>query len=171
MIFGRRQFAVTLVASLAAASSAEGFPSPDDEETPGDAAPARSVAQTGTPVEATPSKPTEEFQAQDIQFIGEQDGAPEKVLKDRLVAFFSASADVSRAYLVRVRYAPDSDGSVALALRADSTRAASIVEKVSSIFAGWSSSGNHLDIVFLNDDQESRLLKVCGAFFQRGVKQ
>lgn len=43
-----------------------------------------------------------------------------------------------------------------------------MVEKIGTVFASVFNSKEHLDIIFLNDQQEKDLLKVCQPFFEMG---
>ena len=114
---------------------------------------------------ARPSRPPDEFRAQEIEFLGEQDGPPERELKGRLARVFEHRADVSRAYLVRVHYESPVDRSVVLALAADVGQANEIVSEVGGVFAAIFNSSEHLDIVILSKEQEVRLAQVCDPFF------
>lgn len=115
---------------------------------------------------ARPSRPPDEFRAQSIEFLGEQDGAPERELKGRLTRVFEHRADVSRAYLARVQYGSTVDCSVVLALAADARQAKDLVGEVGGVFAATFNSSEHLDIVFLSEEQEVLLAQVCDPFFE-----
>src|SRR5688500_13564542 len=66
--------------------------------------------------EGAPSRPTEEFVASNIRFVGEQDGPPERTLKTHLVELFSTEPALVRAYLARVQYGAEPGSEVALCL-------------------------------------------------------
>src|SRR5262245_35459932 len=98
-----------------------------------------------------------------IRFLCEQDGEPERALKERLVPEL-VSSGVQRAYLARVEYEPPTGYEVALCLRAPEDRAlvARLVEPFGELFG----RDVHLDILFLSDAQESELARVCAPFFR-----
>ena len=110
------------------------------------------------------TKSTEEIQAPDVCFIGEQDGVPERRLKERLSEFFGTDRSVTAAYLVRVQY-PDST-SIALCLRSASNAQSHIVDEVGGIFRSMFGPQEHLDIIFLTARMESELVTVCRPFFE-----
>jgi hypothetical protein len=109
----------------------------------------------------------EEIRVPELRFLGEQDGPPERLLKDKLADFFRRDRDVSRAYLVRVDFGEGEEASVALALRTQCGPDKATVEKVSKLFAGIFNAKEHLDIMFLTDGQEAELTKVCKPFFEQ----
>ena len=95
-----------------------------------------------------------------VRFVGEQDGEPELLLKNALVAELRVVPQVKRAYLAQVEYA---DGvHVALCLAASDDRL--LVERISSCFAQIFAQEEHLDILFLTPDQETELERVCTPF-------
>jgi CRISPR/Cas system-associated endoribonuclease Cas2 len=107
---------------------------------------------------------------QQVVFLGEQDGPPERELKARLTQLFDQRRDVLRAYLSRVSYG-DSANTVALCVRADpevtnQVVANQLVEMIGKVFGDMFGEHEHLDIIFLSDTQESNLTKSCSAFFQ-----
>jgi len=98
-----------------------------------------------------------------IRFVGEQDGEPERLLKNALTAQFSGDATVTRAYLSRVEY---EDGAhVALCLAAPED--ASLVERIGRCFASIFARQEHVDIVFVSPAQEMELQRVCTPFYRR----
>ena len=97
---------------------------------------------------------------QTVHFIGEQDGDPERLLKEALINEFGGAAEISRAYLARVEYA---DGvHVALCLAAPEDPA--VVARVGTVFGGLFGRHEHLDVLFLDPDQEATLRRVCTPF-------
>ena len=95
-------------------------------------------------------------------FVGEQDGEPERLLKNALVAELCALPEVKRAYLAQVEYA---DGvHVALCLAAPENGL--LVERLSSVFARIFSRAEHLDIMFVRPNQEAELERVCPPFYR-----
>lgn len=109
-------------------------------------------------------KHTESTQVSHLQFLGEQDGVTERELKERLVECFLHSMNVQAAYLARVAYG-GSAVNVALCLRAESGPDRDVAENAGRIFASMFGRHEHMDIVFVDQSQESQLAKVCTPFF------
>lgn len=107
----------------------------------------------------------EELRVPAVEFVGEQDGPSEQILKDRLESFFVQDKSVHRAYLAKIRIG--SAESVALCIRSEFGADRGIAEKVGTIFRGVFRFPEHLDILFLGGLQEERLQQVCIPFFIR----
>lgn len=118
-----------------------------------------------------PTRPPEQLTALRIEFTGEQDLPPERELKKRFVELFDTLGTVERSYLARVDYGhgmPWATGvHVALCLRCASEHERLRLE-VGTIFAETFGSHEHLDIVFIDDEQEQRLRQVCLPFYPAG---
>lgn len=107
-----------------------------------------------------PKRKTEVHTQRTVGFVGEQDGEPERLLKDALVTEFRKASGLKRAYLARVEHA---DGvHVALCLAAPEDPA--LVERIGACFAGIFGRHEHLDILFLGPGQEAELQRVCAPF-------
>jgi hypothetical protein len=107
-----------------------------------------------------PKRKTAVHTQRTVGFVGEQDGEPERLLKDALVTEFRNASGLKRAYLARVEYA---DGvHVALCLAAPEDPA--LVERIGTRFAGIFGRHEHLDILFLGPGQEAELQRVCAPF-------
>jgi hypothetical protein len=104
-----------------------------------------------------------------IQFLGEQDGEPERQLKSALVRQFKTAGNVYRAYLVRVRYG-GTTSSVALAIAASGEGQKRIVESVRRVFSAQFTTGQHLDVMFPSSADEAALSTVCRPFFNYAIK-
>ena len=104
------------------------------------------------------------IQVSKLRFLGEQDGVPERELKDRLVKFFQRDQRVLRAYLARVSYSDLPPPVVALCLRSEFGPSRGVAEKIGKIFASMFGGHEHLDIIFLDNEQEFELAKVCSSF-------
>jgi hypothetical protein len=115
-------------------------------------------------------KKSEEIRVREIRFLGEQDGPSEEILKDRLADFFRRDRSVNRAYLARVDFGEGENASVVLGLRTQFGPDKGMVEKVSTIFAGVFNAKEHLDIMFLTDNQEAELTKACKPFFSQSER-
>lgn len=109
-------------------------------------------------------RPSEIVYLQNICFIGEQKGAPEDVLKKALINFFLRDKSILRAYLAII--ADNGKPSVALCLRTQFGPDKGMVEKIGTVFSAVFNSQEHLDIIFLNDQQEKDLIKFCQPFFK-----
>ena len=132
----------------------------------------------GQPARA--NHPMEPFHTQHVDFAGEQDGGPERELKKCLVDSLRPLG-VRAAYLALVSYdqrkGPQSvppQGSalpplsVALCLTLEDQAVAkhNIVERAGADFAALFGAGQHMDIIFLTDQQELALERVCRPFFK-----
>jgi SseB protein C-terminal domain len=109
------------------------------------------------------SKHPHEMRVSDVRFLGEQDGPPERLLKERLTEFFQRDKSIHRAYLAQVSL--EGQTSVALCLKTQFGPDRGLAEKIGAIFGMIFSADEHLDIIFLSDQQESELGKGCSAFF------
>jgi hypothetical protein len=112
------------------------------------------------------AKPPQEMHVSEVQFLGEQDGAPERLLKARLSEFFQRDKSVHRAYLTRTRI--EGQASVALCVKTQFGADRGLAEKIGAIFGMIFNADEHLDIVFLSEQQESQLKRVCSTFFDDG---
>jgi hypothetical protein len=108
-------------------------------------------------------KQPQEIEARHIQFVGEQDGSAEQLLKHRLCQLFKKDRRVLAAYLVRVSL--NRRMGVALCLKTASGEDQGLIEEVYAIFRSIFRPDVYLDIVFTNPTQESELVQVCKAFF------
>jgi hypothetical protein len=104
-----------------------------------------------------------EMRVSELRFLGEQDGAPERLLKNRLTEFFQRDKGVHRAYLAKASL--EGQIGVALCLRSKFGADRGLAEKIGAIFGTIFNAHEHLDIIFLSDQQEFELTKVCSAFF------
>lgn len=113
-----------------------------------------------------------------VQFVGEQDGVPERELKDRL-AHSLRPMGVRKAYLAVVSYdqrkgpqnasgdvaAPALNVALCLALQDAAEEKQEIVQRAGHDFAALFGPTQHVDIIFLTDQQELALGKVCRPFY------
>jgi hypothetical protein len=116
--------------------------------------------------DGTPSRPTEEFTAPTIRFVGEQDGPPERDLKSHIAELLTNELEVDRAYLARVQYDDAENWNVALCLAATNPDISRINERIGRLFAGIFANDMHLDILYLSDAQEEEITKVCTSFYK-----
>lgn len=98
-----------------------------------------------------------------IQFLRQQDGKPERILHGRLAESFKQRVDIERAYLAQISV--KGEQSVALCLKTRHGADPELVREIGVIFAAIFVKQQHLDILFLNESQESALKSVCGPFY------
>lgn len=113
--------------------------------------------------------PVERFDIADlaIRFVGEQDGAMERELKDRLSSAFPLHRVIQRAYLARVRYGNEESDSVALCLRCEPAFDEVIVAAAGAVFHEMFNHSQHLDIMPVTEKQERELVVACRPFYSR----
>ena len=111
------------------------------------------------------SERSSNFQVEKFRFVGEQSGSPEQQLKVLLCSYFGNANVVERAYLARVSYNDGSEVHVALCLYTSRSDREATVRGVNALFAKIFAKEEHLDIVFLDSQQELALAKVCRPFF------
>lgn len=116
------------------------------------------------------SRVPEELRVSQVRFLGSQDGLPETELKVQLSQLFEKEAKIQRGYLARVAYGVD-EMAVALCVRMDSGAEARIAERVGQVFASMFGKHEHLDIIYLNDLQETELTEHCQPFYSMGMSQ
>jgi SseB protein C-terminal domain len=113
------------------------------------------------------SRPPEKVTLPVIRFLGEQDGSPERDLKARFISLFREKPTVLRAYLARTDYGDATGANVALCLKSSVGEDVALASGVSAIFAEMFGIHEHLDVLFVRDDQEEKLRAVCTAFYER----
>ena len=111
----------------------------------------------------SPSNHPQEIRVPRVQFLGEQNGPAEQLLKDRLSEFFKRDRSVHAAYLARVDIGGQT--SVALCLKTQFGPDRGLAEKIGTIFKTIFNAHVHLDIMFPSAAQEAELTKVCRSFF------
>ena len=102
-----------------------------------------------------------------VEFLGEQDGPPERLLKADLATTLGRYRAIRRAYLARVGFQPEAMVSVALCVAPATAEDTSVVRSVGEIFSRHAGPAAHLDVVFVTDEQEVDLRRVCRPFFER----
>ena len=118
------------------------------------------------------------FVPHQVQFVGEQDGPPERELKERLANSLRPMG-VQKAYLAVVSYAerkgpqnaagdgagPELNVALCLSLADAAVEKNEIVARASHDFAAMFGPSQHMDIIFLTDQQEVALGTVCRPFY------
>jgi hypothetical protein len=105
-----------------------------------------------------------------IIFLGEQDGSPEQGFKNELIRMFLISGKCVRAYLGVMRYGNETNAHVALCLKTNGNDE-NLLKNCANIFKSTFSSNEHLDILFLSDEQELVLREVCCPFYTSSAFQ
>ena len=112
------------------------------------------------------------FQVRAIAFLGEQDGPPERDLKQALSVIFSGEPSVSRAFLAKVTHDFAIPGvALCVCLRdsgAQSSRAlpSHLTREIARAFAEIFASVEHLDVVVLSSAEEHEASRVCRPFYE-----
>jgi hypothetical protein len=117
------------------------------------------------------SKPIDTFRLSQVRFLCEQKGPTEALLTSKLSEGFASSGLVQRAYLARVAYVNDPAAmNVVLAIRTKSGgEEQALLPRINAAFASIFGSHEHLDILFVREDQEKAVGAVCPAFYSAPV--
>ena len=78
---------------------------------------------------------------------------------------FATDITVKRAYLSRVLACDDALPSVALCLRLERPTDTGLVDRVAELFQRMFNRDTYLEIIFLSDQQEQELARVCRPFY------
>jgi hypothetical protein len=105
----------------------------------------------------------EQWRAAGMCCVCEQDGEPESVLKASLCEEFASNDQVRRAYLVRVHYGDPDAYEVALCIRCPED--CRLVRRLGARFAKIFPASVHMDILFLDEQREQELTRVCAPFY------
>jgi hypothetical protein len=106
------------------------------------------------------------FSTSDILFLGEQDSARERRLKEAITVLLDLNAGVARAYLARVRYDDGTPGGVLLSLLTrDKKENGALALQMDRAFGALFSTEAHLDVVFLDDAGDARIRQNCPPFY------
>jgi hypothetical protein len=103
------------------------------------------------------------------KFVGEQDGDSERDLKGCFSELFRQEVMVQSAYLARAEHGDGTGIHVTLAIRRRGGEDRSLISKLSRIFGDMFGSHEHLDMMFVGEDQERELQKVCVPFYRATV--
>jgi len=108
----------------------------------------------------------QQFSASHITVIGDQDGAHEQRLKEAISVLLDLNATVTRAYLARVSYDDGTTASVLLGLLThDKKECGKLALQMDRAFGALFNTEAHLDVVFLDDEGETRIRKSCRPFY------
>ena len=101
-----------------------------------------------------------------IRYIAEQDGPPERDLKEALRKVLDVHQSVDKAYLALVSY-DNAEIGVALCLTSASPDDSSLMDDICKTFAAAFKKGTHLDILFISASDLPGLERVCPPFYMR----
>lgn len=104
-----------------------------------------------------------------VEFLGEQSGPIENTLKRELTLEFATRPDIRRAYLARVGFQPDAEPTVALCVCSKRPDDKSIVARVGDIFRRMFSKDAAPDVLFLSEQQDVDLARLCRPFYSSGA--
>lgn len=107
-----------------------------------------------------------EFWAEQVSFLGEQDGAPEAELKALLSEFFKANGQIELAYLARVSYSKLEEGIALCLMTKQKNQEQQLMHQIAEIFSSMFSQDEQLDIIFLSDANAVQIARVCQPFFR-----
>lgn len=111
--------------------------------------------------------PAQQLRVRELHFIGEQDGDPERLLKENLSRVLSMYPEVAAAYLARVHFGNPGETSVCICLHRQDGEDPRIIREFGRIFSSIFASSQHMDIIFLTATQETQIRSVCRAFYGR----
>jgi len=100
------------------------------------------------------------------RFIAEQDGPTERDLKAAFTQVFREEPAVERAYLALAEHGDGTGAHVTLAIKSSFGEDQLLVRKLMSIFSEMFNSQEHLDMMFIREDQEHQLREVCAPFYR-----
>ena len=120
-------------------------------------------AEFNSPIENL--RQPENFVANDLLFIGEQDGISELELKRQLIDYFLEQKLCCRAYLARIKYNNQEEICVALCLKLKWKEKPYFKSDIGIIFSELFKQDQHLDVLVINAEQDDQLSKVCNPFF------
>lgn len=106
----------------------------------------------------------EEVRVSNLRFLREQDGVPERLLKSRLAEMFAQHSGVQRAYLAQI--SSGGQHGVALCIKSGGGADLNLVQDIGVIFASIFGAHEHLDILFLSNEQQVLLEQVCPPFLE-----
>jgi hypothetical protein len=100
-----------------------------------------------------------------VEFLGEQSGSVEDLLKRDLIFEFATRPDIRRAYLARVGFQPDAETSTAVSIVSKRPDDRSLVIRIGDIFRRRFGKDAVLDVLFLTAEQEADVMRVCRPFY------
>jgi hypothetical protein len=104
-----------------------------------------------------------------VEFLAEQDGPAERVIKQALSVVLDGDPDVAEAYLAQIGYDPSDARSVALCLVSQRPGARQLLLGIEAVARRQLAAGVHLDVLFLSAEQRADLKSVCAPFWIRAT--
>ena len=101
-----------------------------------------------------------------VEFLGEQSGSAEDLLKRDLILEFATRPEIQRAYLAKVGFQPQNETSIALCVVSTRPGDGSLVMRVGEIFRRRFAREVAVDILFLTNEQEADIARVCSPFYK-----
>lgn len=111
-------------------------------------------------------KKIEQIHVSKIRFLSEQDGIPERELKNKFIEYFKKTNNVMKAYLVRVNYIDLNTVSVALCIKTIIDPKYKFIKDIGKIFSCMFGNRENLDIIILNPKQDIEISMNCTPFFE-----
>ena len=102
-----------------------------------------------------------------VDFVGQQAGPAEDELITAFRQVLLASPTVQSAYLARIYRDKAPEVSVALCLRSSIGLDDKVQEQLTAIFRSRFRGDQHLDFLFLLEEEETTLREVCPPFYER----
>lgn len=112
-------------------------------------------------------KKIKELRVPKISFVCEQDGDVECNFKNKIIPLLNERDYVQSAYLARVTYGDSNKLNVALCVRMEQKEDESLRRAIVDIFSAMFNRKEHLDMIFLRDEQENELRNVCSSFYEK----
>ena len=100
-----------------------------------------------------------------LNFVCEQDGVSEKEFKNALIPILIKHDKPVRAYLVQTRYVDNIEFNVALCFMTEGKEDAYLLNESIKIFKVMFGTKEHIDIIFLNQEQEQNIRKISCPFY------
>jgi len=99
-----------------------------------------------------------------ITFIGEQDGAHER-LKEAISVLLDLNAGVARAYLVRTRGNGTTPGVMLGLVTHDRRENGALALQMDRVYGALFNTSAHLDVIFLDDAGDANIRRTCAPFY------
>lgn len=100
-----------------------------------------------------------------IGFVCEQDSVPEREFKNALIPLLREHDKPVRAYLVQTRYVDNMELNVALCFRTEEKEDTYLLNESIKIFKVMFGTKEHVDIIFLDPNQEHAIRKISCPFY------
>jgi hypothetical protein len=110
-----------------------------------------------------------DFVSTGIRFLREQDGPPERKLKQLVLPVLREDRQVQRVYLASVQLAEADSPSVMMAVVREQGGARDLNDRIAAVFHELFSTKNSLDVAFITASQEADLARVCDPFYRRAA--